>query len=68
VVGAPDEAGLLKPRPFVVRRTGAAVTAVELQALVKARLQPFKYPRWVEFVPELPKTARGKVQRYVLRG
>ena len=68
VVGAPDEAGLLKPRAFVVRRTGAAVTAVELQALVKARLQPFKYPRWVEFVPELPKTASGKVQRYVLRG
>src|SRR6266849_4891500 len=68
VVGTPDEAGLLKPRAFVVRRAGAAVTAGELQALVKDRLQPFKYPRWVEFVQELPKTASGKVQRYVLRG
>jgi benzoate-CoA ligase len=68
VVGTPDEAGLLKPRAFVVRRAGAAVTASELQALVKDRLQPFKYPRWVEFVQELPKTASGKVQRYVLRG
>jgi benzoate-CoA ligase len=67
VVGAPDEAGLLKPRAFVVRRPGASVSAAELQALVKSRLQPFKYPRWVEFVDELPKTASGKVQRFVLR-
>jgi benzoate-CoA ligase len=67
VVGAPDDAGLLKPRAFVVRRAGASVSAAELQALVKSRLQPFKYPRWVEFVDELPKTASGKVQRFVLR-
>jgi benzoate-CoA ligase len=67
VVGASDEAGLLKPRAFVVRRPGAFVAASELQALVKARLQPFKYPRWVEFVDELPKTASGKVQRFILR-
>jgi benzoate-CoA ligase family protein len=67
VVGSPDEAGLLKPRAFVVRRDGAAVSADDLQALVKSRLQPFKYPRWVEFVPELPKTASGKVQRFILR-
>jgi len=67
VVGTPDGAGLLKPRAFVVRRAGATVTALELQALAKDRLQPFKYPRWVTFVDELPKTASGKVQRYVLR-
>jgi benzoate-CoA ligase len=67
VVGTPDEADLLKPRAFVVRRPGTAVSAAELQALVKARLQPFKYPRWVDFVDELPKTASGKVQRFVLR-
>jgi benzoate-CoA ligase len=67
VVGAADEAGLIKPKAFVVRRPGAAVDTAELQALVRDRLQPFKYPRWVEFVHELPKTASGKVQRFVLR-
>ena len=36
-------------------------------ALVKERLAPFKYPRWVEFIPELPKTATGKIQRFKLR-
>jgi benzoate-CoA ligase len=34
---------------------------------VKDRLAPYKYPRWIEFVPELPKTATGKIQRYKLR-
>jgi benzoate-CoA ligase len=67
VVGTADGAGLVKPKAFVVRRPGAAVDAAELQALVRERLQPFKYPRWVEFVDELPKTASGKVQRFVLR-
>ena len=67
VVGAPDEDGLLKPRAFVVRRPGASVDVAELQSLVKARLQPYNYPRWVDFVDELPKTASGKVQRFALR-
>ncbi|MCA1646261.1 MAG: benzoate-CoA ligase family protein [Chloroflexi bacterium] len=67
VVGTPDEAGLLKPRAFVVRRPGSTVAPTDLQALVKTRLQPHKYPRWVEFVDELPKTASGKVQRFMLR-
>jgi benzoate-CoA ligase len=67
VVGTPDEAGLVKPRAFVVKRPTTHVTAAELQALVKERLQPYKYPRWVEFVDELPKTASGKVQRFALR-
>ena len=39
-----------------------------LQTLVRDRLQPYKFPRWVEFVDELPKTASGKVQRFKLRG
>ncbi len=67
VIGAPDAAGLIKPKAFVVRRPGVQVDASSLQALVRERLQPYKYPRWVEFVDELPKTASGKVQRFVLR-
>jgi benzoate-CoA ligase len=39
----------------------------ELKAFVKQRLAPFKYPRWIELVGELPKTATGKIQRYKLR-
>jgi benzoate-CoA ligase len=39
----------------------------ELQALVKNRLIPYKYPRWIEFVDELPKTVTGKIQRFRLR-
>jgi benzoate-CoA ligase family protein len=62
VVGAEDEAGLVKPKAYVVRRSNVAVSEAELQAHVKARLH-----RWVDFVDELPKTATGKVQRYKLR-
>ena len=40
----------------------------ELQKYVKAKLAPYKYPRWVEFVDALPKTATGKIQRFKLRG
>jgi acyl-coenzyme A synthetase/AMP-(fatty) acid ligase len=39
----------------------------ELMALCKKTLAPYKYPRWVEYVPELPKTATGKIQRFKLR-
>jgi acyl-coenzyme A synthetase/AMP-(fatty) acid ligase len=39
----------------------------ELQSYVKSRLAPYKYPRWVEFVEELPKTVTGKIQRFRLR-
>lgn len=68
VVGIPDETGLVKPKAFVVRRPGLEVSAADLQVHVKARILPHKYPRWVEFVNELPKTATGKVQRFKLRG
>ena len=67
MIGASDADGLTKPRAFVVRRPGASVEAAELQAYVRERLQPYKYPRWVDFVDELPKTASGKVQRFKLR-
>jgi benzoate-CoA ligase len=67
VVGAADSDGLIKPKAFVVRKAAAGLKAEELQALVKERLQPYKYPRWVTFVDELPKTASGKIQRYLLR-
>jgi len=67
VIDASDADGLMKPKAFVVRRPGSSVRAPELQAHVKERLQPYKYPRWVEFVDDLPKTASGKVQRFRLR-
>ncbi len=69
VVGARDADGLEKPRAYVVLRPGAAAAGLEdaLRAHAKTRLQPFKAPRWVTVVAELPKTATGKVQRYRLR-
>jgi benzoate-CoA ligase len=70
VVGAADTDGLTKPKAFVVVRHDVAPTqetAREIQLFVKSRIAPFKYPRWVEFVPELPKTATGKIQRFRLR-
>jgi benzoate-CoA ligase family protein len=70
VVGAPDDAGLIKPKAYVVLRdpsqAGPALES-ELRAFVRTRLAPFKYPRWIEFPPELPKTASGKIQRFRLR-
>jgi benzoate-CoA ligase len=70
VVGHADESELIKPRAFVVLKPGQSASpalATELQEHVKARLAPFKYPRWIEFVAELPKTATGKIQRFKLR-
>ena len=61
---------LLQPQAYVVVKDGVepnAALAVELQQYVKATLAPVKYPRWIDFVKELPKTATGKIQRYVLR-
>ena len=67
VVGKMDKDGLLKPKSFVVCKAGQTVTEQELKAFVKERLAPYKYPRFVEFVDELPKTATGKIQRFRLR-
>jgi benzoate-CoA ligase len=68
VVGAPDGDDLIKPHAYIVLREGAAPDEAALKAHVKARLAPFKYPRWISFVDELPKTATGKIQRFQLRG
>jgi benzoate-CoA ligase len=67
VVGVPDAEGLTKPKAFVVLKAGCAATDAELKAFVKARLAPYKYPRLIEFVSDLPKTATGKIQRFRLR-
>ncbi len=70
VIGAPDPDRGSVVHAFVVLRPGAVGTpekAAELQAFVKGVIAPYKYPRRVEFVPELPKTPSGKIQRYKLR-
>ncbi|MEW5420530.1 benzoate-CoA ligase family protein [Amorphus sp. 3PC139-8] len=69
VVPAHDESGLEKPRAFVVLKEGAptAELAESLRLHVKDRVGKWKYPRWIEFVEELPKTATGKIQRFKLR-
>ncbi len=70
VVGKEDEDRLVKPQAFVVLKEGRAPTPeleAELKAFVKDKIAPYKYPRWIEFVAELPKTATGKIQRFKLR-
>ncbi len=69
VVGQADEYGLLRPKAYVVLNdaAGSDAVATELQAFVKSRIAPHKYPRWIEFVDALPKTATGKIQRFLLR-
>jgi benzoate-CoA ligase len=69
VIGAPDGDGLIKPKAYVVLRPGFAADQLEgaLKHHVKARLAPYKYPRWFVFTEELPKTATGKIQRFRLR-
>jgi len=70
VVGHEDQDQLTKPKAFVVLKDEARACAeleAELKAWVKSRLAPYKYPRWIEFVSELPKTATGKIQRFRLR-
>ncbi len=70
VIGVPDDDELIKPKAFVVLREGFAgddALRDELKSFIKARLAPYKYPRWFSFETELPKTATGKIQRHVLR-
>ena len=69
VVGEEDADGLVKSHAFVAPRPGAATDglAESLKAFAEEKLEPFKRPRWITFVPELPRTATGKVQRYLLR-
>jgi 4-hydroxybenzoate-CoA ligase len=70
VVGREDADGLVKPMAFVVLRNGSADTPAlreELKDHVKREAGPWKYPRWLEVVDDLPKTATGKIQRFRLR-
>ncbi|MFZ1813683.1 MAG: benzoate-CoA ligase family protein [Rhizobiaceae bacterium] len=70
VVAVRDSDGLEKPKAFVVLKSGAERSGLagELKEHVKARIGKWKYPRWIEFIDELPKTATGKIQRFKLRG
>jgi fatty-acyl-CoA synthase len=68
VVGIPDDRWGEVAKAFVVARPGAEVGAEELQELVRGRLARFKVPRQIVFREELPKTATGKIQKFVLRG
>jgi len=69
VVARRDESGLEKPQAFVVLKRGLVAGALEaeLKDYVKDKVGKWKYPRWVEIVEDLPKTATGKIQRFKLR-
>ncbi len=69
VIGAPDEARTNIVKAFIVLRNGSGNDALvkTLQDFVKAEIAPYKYPRAIEFVTELPKTETGKLQRFRLR-
>ena len=70
VIGKEDADGLIKPKAFIVLRNGYAADERLLEALrvhVKERAGPWKYPRWIDVRPDLPRTATGKIQRFKLR-
>ena len=72
VVPAEDDNGLIKPKAYVVLKDfrqadGGRALYEELKVHVKRTIGSWKYPRWIEFVDSLPKTATGKIQRYMLR-
>ncbi len=70
VVGQQDEEKLVKPKAYIVLKQGTSASEAlktALQQHVKDKLAPYKYPRWIEFTSELPKTATGKIQRFKLR-
>ena len=68
VVGVPDDRWGEAPHGFVVLKDGATATEDDLRAFAREKLAHFKVPRGFTFVVELPKTATGKIQKYVLRG
>jgi acyl-coenzyme A synthetase/AMP-(fatty) acid ligase len=70
VIGEEDEDQLVKPKAYVVLKPGVAgddKLIESLKAHVKDKAGMWKYPRWIEFRAELPKTATGKIQRFKLR-
>jgi fatty-acyl-CoA synthase len=68
VVGMPDEKWGEAPHAFVILRAGAVATADELREFARMHLAHFKVPKVFNLMTELPKTATGKIQKYVLRG
>ena len=68
IVGLPDERWGEAPHAFVVLKSSATATEDELRQFAREHLAHFKAPHQVNFVLELPKTATGKIQKYVLRG
>jgi benzoate-CoA ligase len=70
VVGSKDDQGLIKPKAFVVLREGYSPSddlSEELKKWAQDRMAKYKYPRWIEFVKELPKSTTGKILRFKLR-
>jgi fatty-acyl-CoA synthase len=67
VVGMPDKQWGETPHAFVVLKAGQSITEDELRTFLRENLAHFKVPRSYTFVDELPKTATGKIQKYVLR-
>ena len=70
VIGKQDADGLIKPKAFIVLRSGYAADERLMETLrvhVKACAGPWKYPRWIDVRPDLPRTATGKIQRFKLR-
>jgi benzoate-CoA ligase len=70
VIGRKDSQGMVKPMAFVVTKAdvdGTDALAKELKGFCKAKIAHYKYPRWIRFVDDLPKTATGKIQRFKLR-
>ena len=70
VVAAADKENLIKPKAYILLRDGfqgSDELAAELKKFLKEKIGVYKFPRWIEFVTELPKTATGKTQRYKLR-
>jgi benzoate-CoA ligase len=67
VIGIIDKDGLVKTKAYVVLGEGESLNDVALKTFVKSRLAPYKYPRIIQFIDELPKTATGKIQRFRLR-
>jgi benzoate-CoA ligase family protein len=70
VIGRLDENALMKPATYLVLKNPAdenETTIAELQQFCRERLAGYKYPRWIHFMPELPKTVTGKIQRFKLR-
>jgi 4-hydroxybenzoate-CoA ligase len=70
VIGKQDRDGLIKPKAFIVLKSGYGADEQLLESLrfhVKERAGPWKYPRWIDVCPDLPRTATGKLQRFKLR-